>query len=77
MNDTNKRFNNNREDDVKAKDGARVEDGEIDNMSYKYIYHKYKDLINNIFKYGLKKKDLHLMGIDNRIMGLKILSVDI
>ena len=43
----------------------------LDDVNYRYSDDKYKDLIYNIFKYELKEKDLHLMGIDNRIMGLK------
>ena len=45
-------------------------------MDDSYIDHKYKDLINN-FKNELKENYLHLMGIDNQIMNLKILSLDI
>ena len=45
-------------------------------MDDSYIDHKYKDLINK-FNNELKENDLHLMGIDNQIMNLKILSLDI
>ena len=55
-------INNSREDDVKT------EDDEIGNVNYRYIGDKYKALINNIFNHGLKEKDLHLTGIENRIM---------
>ena len=48
------------------------EDGEIiDNVNYRYIGDKYKGLNNTIYNYGLKEKDLHLMGTDNWTMGLK------
>ena len=48
-----------------------AEDGETNNVNYRYIGDKYKDLINNIFNYLLKEKNLLFTGIDNRIMGLK------
>ena len=60
---------NNREDSVK------VEDSEKEDVNYRYIDNKCKDLINNIFMYGLKEKDLHLAGIDNWVTGVKILSM--
>ena len=40
-------------------------------MNYRYFGDQYKDLINNIFNYGLNEKDLHLTGIDDRITELK------
>ena len=63
--------NSNREDGVRAEDDEII--GDVDDS---YIDHKYKDLINN-FKNELKENYLHLMGIDNQIMNLKLLSLDI
>ena len=60
---------NNREYSVKVKDSEK------EDVNYRYIDNKYKDLINNIFMYGLKEKDLHVTGIDNRVTGVKILSM--
>ena len=60
---------NNREDSV------MVEDSEKEDVNYRYMDNKCKDLINNIFMYGLKEKDLHLTGIDNWVTGVKILSM--
>ena len=48
-----------------------AEDGETNNVNYRYVGDKYKDLINNIFNYLLKEKYLLLTGIDHRIVGLK------
>ena len=60
-----------------GEDGVRAEDDEIiGDVDDSYIDHKYKDLINK-FNNELKENDLHLMGIDNQIMNLKILSLDI
>ena len=42
-------INNNRKNDVKTKDGEIIE-----NVRHNYIADEYKDLINNIFTYGLK-----------------------
>ena len=47
---------NKRKADVKAEDDVQVEDFEIGNMNYRYIDNKYKDVIKNLFMYGLKKK---------------------
>ena len=47
---------NKRKADVKAEDNVQVEDFEIGNMNYRYIDNKYKDVIKNLFMYGLKKK---------------------
>ena len=47
---------NKRKADVKAEDDVQVEDSEIGNMNYRYIDNKYKDVIKNLFMYGLKKK---------------------
>ena len=47
---------NKRKADVKAEDDVQVEDFEIGNMNYRYIDNKYKDVIKNLFTYGLKKK---------------------
>ena len=64
-------INNNIKDDVK------VEDGEIiDSVHNRYIEYKYKDLVNNPFKHGLKEKDLHLTGINNQITGLQIIAIN-
>ena len=63
--------NSNREDGVRAEDDEII--GDVDDS---YIDHKYKDLINN-FKNELKENYLHLMGIGNQIMNLKLLSLDI
>ena len=52
-------INNNREYDVEAEDniktenGVKAKDGEINDLSYRYMGDKYKDLINNVFNYGL------------------------
>ena len=51
-------INKNREDDVEAEDDVKAEDGEIiDHVNYRYIGDKYKNLIDNIFSYGLKEKE--------------------
>ena len=47
---------NKRKADVKAEDDVQVEDFKIGNMNYRYIDNKYKDVIKNLFMYGLKKK---------------------
>ena len=53
--------NNKREDDVKVEDGVKTEDGAIiDHVHHKSIRDEYKNLIANIFKYGLMDGDLHL-----------------
>ena len=55
------------EDGVKTEDGVRTNDGKIiANVHRKYIGDELEDLINNIFKYGLKDKDLHFAIISNR-----------
>ena len=55
-------INTKREDDVK------IEDGEIiDNVHHNYTDDKYEDLINNIFRYGLKDKHFCLTNFDNSI----------
>ena len=67
----NNNNNNYRENDLKVEADVKVEDGEIDNMSYRCIDKKYKDLISNIFIYELKEKDLHLRDFNNEITGLQ------
>ena len=53
---------------MKAKDIFRSENDETkDNVHHSYNGNENKDLINNIFKYDLKDKDLHLTNFDNRI----------
>ena len=47
---------NKRKADVKAEDDVKVEDFEIGNVNYRYIDNKYKNVIKNLFMYGLKKK---------------------
>ena len=64
-------INDNRED------GVETENGEItDNLYHTHVCDEKKDLINNIFTYGLRDKDFHLTNFVNRI-GLKILSINI
>ena len=49
------------EDDVKTEDSVKTEDGEIiDNVHHRYIGDEYKNLIVNIFKFGLKDGNLYL-----------------
>ena len=45
-------------------------------MHNRYIEHKYKDLVNNPFKHGLKEKDLHLTGFNNQITGLQTIAIN-
>ena len=53
--------NNKREDDAKVEDGVKTEDGAIiDHVHHKSIGDEYKNLIANIFKYGLMDGDLYL-----------------
>lgn len=53
---------------MKAKDVFRSENDETkDNVHHSYVGNENKDLINNIFKYDLKDKDLHLTNVDIRI----------
>ena len=70
-------INNNREDDfeaeddVNAEDGVKTEHGEmIYNVRHRYIGYEYKNVIANIFNYGLKDGDLHLRNVDNWQLGL-------
>lgn len=64
-------INDNRED------GVETENGEItDNLYHTHVCDEKKDLIHNIFTYGLRDKDFHLTNFVNRI-GLKILSINI
>ena len=59
--------NNNREDGVKTEDGSKTEDGEIIGyVHHRYIGDKYKNLIPNIFTFGLKDGDFHLTYFDNQ-----------
>ena len=52
------------------KDQMNVGDGEIRDMHHDYIGNEFNDIINNIFTYRLKDKDLYLTNCDNQI-GLK------
>ena len=64
-------INDNRED------GVETENGEItDNLYHSHVCDEKKDLIHNIFTYGLRDKDFHLTNFVNQI-GLKILSINI
>ena len=45
-------------------------------MHNRYIEYKYKDLVNNPFKYGLKEKDLDFTGINNQITGLQTIAIN-
>ena len=58
-------INNNREGDIYTEDGEI-----IDNGDHIYIGDEYKDLIDNIFKSGLRNEDLHHTNFDNRKLGL-------
>ena len=42
-------INKNREGDVKSENGVKVEEGELDNVNYRCIGHKFKDFFNNVF----------------------------
>ena len=56
--------NNSREDDIEK------DDIEIDNVDLGYIGDKYKDLIDNIFKFRSRNGGLHLTEFDNPKLGL-------
>ena len=68
-------INNNREDDLKAKDGGKAEEGakakddETTHVGHFHIGDEYKNLISKIFQYGLMDGDLHLTHCDNRQLG--------
>ena len=55
-------YNDNREDDVKAEEYVKAENG----AENAYIGDEYKDTIGRIFKYGLTDGGLHLSYFDNR-----------
>ena len=63
--------NNNREYGVKTKDGIKTEDWEwIGNVCHRYSGDEYKNIIANIFKYGLMDGDLHLTNFNNQHLAL-------
>ena len=50
-----------------GEDGVKTEDGEVvDDVHRKYICDEYKNVITNIFKFGLMNGNLHLRNVDNR-----------
>ena len=70
-------INNNMEDDVKAEDSAKAENGVktkhdelIDIMKYFYIGGEYKNVVTKFFKFGLLDRDLYLTNFDNQQFGL-------
>ena len=45
-----------------GEDGVKTEDNEIvDDVHHKYIGYEYKNVIANVFKFGLMYGDLHLI----------------
>ena len=64
-------INNHMEDDVKAQDGAKTENrvktkhDEIF-MKYFYIGGEYKNVITQLFKFGLLDRELYLTNFDNQ-----------
>ena len=45
-----------------GEDGVKTEDNEIvDDVHHKYIGYEYKNVIANVFKFGLMYEDFHLI----------------
>ena len=66
-------INKNRKDTVKTED-RRI----TDNMHHRYFDKEYKDLINSISVYGLRRKDLDFTNFANGIsLMVMVLPVDI